>query len=146
MSNTPESIQTENEILASVVNRQFSLTVRQIWEERFASFALELEEKVADWVKHNQAGYCAGYHNRVAELERFINGLYEFFRQLVDTWTQESGVLEHEADFDLSKAVNQLRDRVIEKHGFNLREAIRVARVEYGHSGEEEEETYEHED
>lgn len=140
MNNSFESIQTENKILSFVIKSQFSLAVRQIWEERFAIFALELEEKIAEWAKHNQAEYCAGYHNRVAALKKFIRGFHEFFNQLVDTWTRSSGVLETEADFDLSKAVNQLRHRMIEKHGFNLKEAIRTAMAEYGYWGDDDEE------
>lgn len=142
---TCESIQTEDKrFLAS--GSQSSLAVRQLWKERFAIFALELEEKIADWAKKNQAEYCEGYHHRVAELKRFINEFYWVLNQLIEAWTQSSGVLQGDtAGFDLSRAINQLRDCMIEKHGFKLEEAIRVARVEYGYGGDDDEEAYEHE-
>lgn len=127
-----ESIQTEDKrFLAS--GSQSSLAVRQLWEERFAIFALELEEKIADWVKQNQAEYCEGYHHRVAELKRFINEFYQFFKQLVNAWVESSGILKDvTTEFDLLKAVNQLRNHLIKKYGFNLDDAIRTTKIEYG--------------
>jgi len=71
-----------------MIGDELPLSVRKIWEERFAVFSLELEEKITVWSKQNQADDCAGYHNRVAELEKFINGFHEFFNYLMDTWTQ----------------------------------------------------------
>ncbi len=127
-------------------DNQSSLAVRQLWKERFAIFALELEEKIADWAKKNQAEYCERYHHRVAELKRFINEFYGVLNQFIEAWTQSSGVLQDDtAGFDLSKAINQLSDRMIEKHSFNLEEAIRAARVEYGYGGDDDAEAYEHE-
>jgi antirestriction protein len=130
--------------LKPIVNSPPSPPIRPTLEKQFSFFALELEAKVAEWVKQNEAEYCGGYYNRVAALEKHINGFHQFLNHLVDTWTRRAEVLQSEtAGFDLEKAIQQLRDRLIEKHGCDLNEAIRIARIEYGG---DDEAAYEYDD
>ncbi len=133
-----------DDFLKPLVDNQSSLAISPTLEKRFSIFALELEAKVAAWSEQNEASYYAGYHNRIAALEKCVNGFHTFFNHLVDTWIQSTEILQSEtAGFDLLKAIQQLRNRMIEKHGCDLDKAIRVARVEYGYGGDEEAE-YEH--
>ena len=133
-----------DDFLKPLVDNQPSFAISPTLEKRFSIFALKLEAKVAAWSEQNEALYCGGYHNRIAALEKCVNGFHTFFNHLVDTWIQSTEILQSEtAGFDLLKAIQQLRNRMIEKHGCDLDKAIRVARVEYGYGGDEEAE-YEH--
>jgi hypothetical protein len=132
ISNTTDA-QSFSTIVSGTTDSQLSLMTAKTWEERFSIFSTELEEAVIKWSKQNEVDYYGGYQVRIAKLEKCVNEFYRFFNQLVNGWLESSGILKATTtEFDLFKAVNQLRERMIQKYGFDLDEIIRTTRAEYG--------------
>lgn len=102
---------------------QVSEACVQAWEEYFALFAEELENKIADWVKENQLKQRAIHHDRVA-LEKLELNFSLFFERLILDWILESGFLESTRDFDLKQAQEILYTRMAEKYGCALQKRL----------------------
>ena len=134
-----KNIQSFPTMVSAVADSLCPLTAIKTWEERFALFSIELEEAVSKWAEQNQVDYCGGYQIRIAKLEKCVNEFYHFFNQCVNEWVESVGILKDlNRKFDLMKAVNQLRERMIQKYGFNLDEIIRTTRIEYGFDTDDE--------
>ena len=116
-------------------SRQFS-SVDLPWEEQFALFSVELEAKIAVWVKENAAKYFGWHHPSAAEKLEQDFGL--FFDSLIEAWAYGSCILAGGTlAFDFRRASNLLYVCMVEKYGRKLQEAIKAAKKAYSNDTED---------